>query len=139
MGASGKFQRFETGMSDQHQVGPRLVGIEADLLEPAPEALKIHLGQFFVHRYVQYRITLTRPVHNCHVAKVDGRNSHRSGDVSATIATERPRCAAQGGWSCHARHRITSHGLSANFAEESRFSEERIRFPHASKTNSETI
>jgi hypothetical protein len=36
-------------MAKQHKVGTGLIGIQAELLQPTPEPLKIQLSQFFTH------------------------------------------------------------------------------------------
>ncbi len=50
MRASRQFDGLEARMPDQNQVRSRLIGVQAQLLQPAPEALKIQLGQFGGHR-----------------------------------------------------------------------------------------
>src|SRR4051794_24699585 len=37
-------------MAHQHEVGTRFISIEADLLQPAPKALKVHVRKILVHR-----------------------------------------------------------------------------------------
>jgi hypothetical protein len=49
VGPGCEFQCFETRVTDEDQVRPCLISVEADLLESTPEALEIHLGKFFIH------------------------------------------------------------------------------------------
>jgi hypothetical protein len=47
--ARRQFQGLKSGVPQEHQVGSRFVGIQAQLLQPTPESLKVDLGQFFAH------------------------------------------------------------------------------------------
>ena len=59
--ARGQFQRFEFGMTEQHQIRPGFVRIQPELLQPSPEPLKIDLGQFFAHRFIVIRAQQRNP------------------------------------------------------------------------------
>src|SRR5207245_1137895 len=47
-----QLERLEFRVTEEHQVGPGLVGIQAQLLETPPEPLKFHLDQCVAHGFL---------------------------------------------------------------------------------------
>ena len=65
-----QFQRFETRMPQQHHIGSRFIGIQAHLLEPPPQLLKVEVRNFFSHRHPNTRLLVEPQTSGCGQARL---------------------------------------------------------------------